>query len=93
MIANAEARDYLFFFSDVKKISAPDVYGTFNSNLSIVFLLDNIGEFISDKGQKSVFGEMDPKELKAEYAKCSVGDGYYFDVESDVLLKIKIIKA
>lgn len=93
MIANAEARDYMFIFSDVKRITAADVQGSFNSNISLAFLLDNIGDFVADKGSKSVFSEMDAKELKATYAKCSVGDGYYFDVESDELRKIKILKA
>ena len=93
MIANAEARGYLFIFSDVKRITAADVQGFFNSNISTAFLLDNIGDYVADKGSKSVFGEMDAKELKASYAKCSVGDGYYYDVESDELRKIKILKA
>jgi len=93
MIANAEARGYLFIFSDVKRIPAADVQGSFNSNISTAFLLDNIGDFVADKGSKSVFSEMDAKELKASYAKCSVGDGYFFDVEADELRKIKILKA
>lgn len=40
-----------------------------------------------------MFGEMDAKELKAEYAKCSVGDGYIYNTETDVLQKLKFIKA
>lgn len=55
-------------------------------------MLDNIAEFVADRGSRSVFGEMDPKELKNEYARCELGDGYYFDIESDELRKIKIIK-
>ena len=93
MIANAEARGYLFIFSDVKRIPAADVQGSFNSSISTAVLLDNIGEFVADKGSKSVFSEMDAKELKAEFAKCSIGDGFFFDVESDILLKMKILKA
>ena len=58
----------------------------------MAFLLDNIAEFVSDRGSRSVFGEMDPKELKNEYAKCELGDGYYYDIESDELKKIKLIK-
>lgn len=92
MIGNAEARKYLFIFSDVRNISAPEVRIPFNSSISVAFVLDNIGEFVADKGSKSVFGEMDSRELKAEYAKCSVGDGYYYDVEADVLEKLRFIK-
>lgn len=92
MIGNAEARKYLFIFSDVRNISAPEVRIPFNNSISVAFVLDNIGEFVADKGSKSVFGEMDSRELKAEYAKCSVGDGYYYDVEADVLEKLRFIK-
>ena len=93
MIGNAETRKYLFIFSDVRAISDAEIRMIFNNNISVAFLLDNIGEFVSDKGSKSVFGEMDAKELKAEYAKCSVGDGYFYDVDADVLQKLKFIKS
>lgn len=92
MIGNAEARNYLFIFSDVRNISAPEVRTSFNNSISVAFVLDNIGEFVAEKGSKSVIGEMDARELKAEYAKCSVGDGYYYDVEADILQKLKFIK-
>ena len=93
MIGNADARNYLFIFSDVRNISAPEVRIPFNNSISVAFVLDNIGEFVADKGSKSVFGEMDSRELKTEYAKCSVGDGYYYDVEADVLEKLRFIKS
>ena len=93
MIGNAEARNYLFIFSDVRNISAPEVRTSFNNSISVAFVLDNIGEFVAEKGSKSVIGEMDARELKAEYAKCSVGDGYYYDVEADILQKLKFIKS
>ena len=41
---------------------------------------------------KTVFGEMDQKSLKEEYAKCELGDGYYYNVEADSLKKAKFIK-
>ena len=93
MIGDAEARDYLFIFSDVGNISEAEIRAPFNDNVSVAFLLDNIGDFVAEKGSKSVFGEMDAKELKAEYAKCSIGDGYIYDVEADELQKLKFIKA
>ena len=92
MIARADAMDYLFIYSDVRNMSEPDMRVKFNNMLSSAFLLDNIGEFVADRGNKSVFGEMDAKELKSEYAKCSVGDGYYYDIETDMLKKLKFTK-
>lgn len=94
MISNAEEKGYLFIFSDVKVVSAPDVRVAFNNCISTAVLLDNIGDFVADKGSqnKSVFGEMEARELKAEFAKCSVGDGYYYDVEADILQKVRFLK-
>ena len=92
MIGNAEAKQYLFIYSDVRNIADADIRTVFNNSISVAFLLDNIGEFVGDKGSKSVFGEMDAKELKAEYAKCSIGDGYCYDIETDSLKKVKFIK-
>lgn len=94
MIAAAEEKNYWFIFSDVRKVSNNDrdTESSLNNSIAAAFLLDNIAEFVSDRGSRSVFGEMDPKELKNEYARCELGDGYYYDIESDELRKIKIIK-
>lgn len=94
MIAAAEEKNYWFIFSDVRKIgnNDRDTESSLNNSIAAAFLLDNIAEFVADRGSRSVFGEMDPKELKNEYARCELGDGYYFDIESDELRKIKIIK-
>lgn len=92
MISKAEEKQYIFIFSDVRKITDADVRSNFNNSLSVAILLDNIGDFVSDKGSTSVFGEMDSRELKAEYAKCSIGDGYYYDIMADSLSKLKFIK-
>ena len=54
-------------------------------------LLNNIAEFAGERGSKSVFGEMDVKALKEEYARCELGDGYSYDVEADSLKKMKFI--
>ena len=64
-----------------------------NMMFSTAFLLDNIGDFVADKGQKSVFGDMDAKELKSKYARCEIGDGYVFHIERDELTKLKFIKS
>ncbi len=94
MIATAEEKQYWFIFSDVRKVSNNDrdTESSLNNSIAAAFLLDNIAEFVSDRGSRSVFGEMDAKELKTEYARCELGDGYYYDIESDELKKIKIIK-
>ncbi len=87
----AEDRDLIFLFTDVKKVTDPEVNSVFNSTLKTVFLLDNIAEFASERGGKTVFGDMDNKSLKEDYAKCELGDGYYYDVEADTLKKVKFI--
>ncbi|MBR1481558.1 MAG: hypothetical protein IJ598_01175 [Ruminococcus sp.] len=94
MIAAAEEKNYWFIFSDVRKIgnNDRDTESSLNNSIAAAFLLDNIAEFVTDRGSRSVFGEMDAKELKNEYARCELGDGYYFDIESDELHKLKIIK-
>ena len=64
----------------------------FNSVVGTVFLLDSIAEFAGERGQKTVFGNMDVKALKEDYAPCEKGDGYFYDIEADQLLKAKFIK-
>ena len=88
----AEDNDLIFLFTDVKKINDQEVNSEFNSSLKTVFLLDNIAEFASERGGKSVFGDMDQKTLKEDYARCEIGDGYYYNVEADLLKKAKFIK-
>ncbi len=93
MISEAEAKGYLFIFSDVPNITNVDVRNSLNNNVSVAFLLDSIGDFIAEKGAgKTAFGEMDAKALKAEFARCSVGDGYFYDIARDELQKLKYIK-
>ena len=92
LAAVAEEQRMLFIFSDVQKISDGEQNSFFNNNLSTVFLLDNIAEFAGERGQKSVFGNMDVKMLKEDYARCELGDGYYYDIEGDKLVKLKFIK-
>lgn len=92
MTAIAEEQGYCFIFSDVQKISDGDQNSYFNNVISTAFLLDNIAEFAGERGQRTIFGNMDVKSLKEDYARCERGDGYYYDVEADNLLKLKIIK-
>ncbi len=92
MAAVAEERNYLFIFSDVQKISDSEQNSVFNNQISSAFLLDNIAEFAGERGQRTIFGNMDVKYLKEEYARCELGDGYYYDAQADKLQKMKFIK-
>lgn len=92
LAAVAEDKGYVFIFSDVQKISELETNTVFNSVVGTVFLLDNIAEFAGERGQKTVFGNMDLKALKEDYAQCEKGDGYFYDIEADHLLKVKFMK-
>lgn len=92
LAAQAEEKNWIFIFSDVKNMSDSDIRDNFNSTIGTAFLLDNIAEFVSERGQKSVFGNMDVKSLKEEYARCEIGDGYAYSIEKDDLKKLKFIK-
>jgi hypothetical protein len=92
LAAIAEEEDLIFIFTDIQKITDQETNNFFNNTLNSVFLLDNIAEFAAERGQKSVFGSMDVKALKEEYARCELGDGYYYDIEADKMVKMKFIK-
>ncbi|MEE0264905.1 MAG: FtsK/SpoIIIE domain-containing protein [Acutalibacteraceae bacterium] len=92
MAAQAEEKNWIFIFADVKNINDSEIRDNFNSVIETAFLLDNIAEFVSERGQKSVFGNMDVKSLKDEYAHCEIGDGYVYSIEKDELVKVKFIK-
>lgn len=92
LAAVAEESGFLFIFSDVQKISDAEQNTFFNNVVSTAFLLDNIAEFAGERGQRTVFGNMDTKTLKEDYAQCEKGDGYFYDVEADYLSKLKFIK-
>lgn len=92
LAAVAEEREFLFIFSDVQIISDGEHNSFFNNNISTAFLLDNVAEFAGERGQKTIFGNMDVKTLKEDYARCELGDGYCYDIEADKLVKLKFIK-
>lgn len=92
LAAVAEEREFLFIFSDVQKISDGEQNSFFNNNIYTAFLLDNAAEFAGERGQKTIFGNMDVKTLKEDYARCELGDGYCYDIEADKLVKLKFIK-
>ena len=90
--SSADEQGLAFIFSDVQKISDAEQNQFFNNVVSIAFLLDNIAEFAGERGQKTIFGNMDVKTLKEDYARCEKGDGYFYNVEADNLQKLKFIK-
>ncbi len=92
LAAQAEEKNWIFIFSDVKNITDSEIRDNFNTTIETAFLLDNIAEFVSERGQKTVFGNMDVKSLKEEYAYCEKGDGYVYSIEKDELKKLKFIK-
>lgn len=94
MISEADEKNYVFVFPDVPPITNADVSVPFTSAISLAFLLDDIGDFVIEKGSgsKSVFGEMDARELKMEYAHCDDGEGYVYNVGMDELEKFKFIQ-
>lgn len=92
MVARADEMNWIFIFSDVKNISDSDTRENFHSTIGTAFLLDNIAEFVGERGSKSVFGPMDVKSLKEEYAHCEEGDGYLYSIEKDDLKKLKFIR-
>lgn len=92
LAAIAEEKDLIFIFTDVQKITDQESNNFFNNSLNAIFLLDSIAEFASERGQKTVFGSMDVKGLKEEYARCETGDGYFYDIEADKLMKMKFIR-
>jgi energy-coupling factor transporter ATP-binding protein EcfA2 len=92
LASSADEQGLAFIFSDVQKISDAEQNQFFNNVVSTAFLLDNIAEFAGERGQKTIFGNMDVKTLKEDYARCEKGDGYFYDVEADSLQKLKFIK-
>ena len=93
--ADMEDKPVWFLYTDVRRLGADDqgVETALHNALSAAFLLDNIAEFVSERGSRSIFGNMDVKELKREYARCELGDGYFYDVEADLLRKLRFLKA
>ena len=92
LVAMADEKGFCFIFSDVQKISDGEQNLSFNNMISASFLLDDIAGFAGERGQKTIYGNMDVKELKEDYAKCEQGDGYFYDVEADKRLKLRFIK-
>ncbi len=92
IVADSHNKKCCFIFSDTKSITDAEYNLDFVGCITKAILLDNIGDFVADRGKRSVFGDMDPRELKSMYARCSDGDAFFYDVESDDLRKGKIVE-
>lgn len=81
----------LFVFCDTQQLQRKETQEYFNAYINHAFLLNDIVRFVNDKGQRSVFGSEDVKELKERFGSFELGDGYYFDRQTEELKKMKFI--
>ncbi len=91
-IDSAVSGKVLFVFSDVQRIPSADIYSFFNYSIARAFLLYDIADFVRDRGNGTVFSNMDQAELKERFGLCDQGDGFLYDLEKADIQKIKIIK-
>lgn len=84
----------LFVFSDVQHMMDIEMRSIFNHFIDHAFLLDDITRFVSGKGDRSIFGHLDIKELKDKYGTntTKLGEGFYYDVEADEVIKVRFYK-
>lgn len=87
----AEQRDYIFIFSDVQRMADSEMNVQFKGIVRTAFVLDSIADFVAERGQKTVFSDMDVKMLRSDYAKSERGDAFFYDVEADDLRKLRLI--
>lgn len=91
-INNAVTENVLFIFSEVRKMSSKDMWTSFNNSINHAFLLDDIQKYMINKGRSSVFCDIDEDDIKDRFGDCERGDGFYYNVETDVLKKMKFLK-
>lgn len=92
ILQQASDMNLLFIFTNVAKISpSSELREYFNPCIKHAFLCGDIFHFIETKGRSSVFGELDPYELKQDFSRTTSGDGFYMDDESDYPQKIKFV--
>lgn len=88
-----DCENVLFIFSDVQKIVDLEIRTYFNNSIKHAFLLDDIMKFLQSRGATSVFSEYDESELKENFGKSILGDGFYFNIDMDTIQKLKMLKA
>lgn len=91
-IDSAVSEKALFVFSDVQRIPSAEIYSYFNYSIARAFLLYDIADFVRDRGNGTVFSNMDQAELKERFGLCDQGDGFFYDLEKADIQKIKFIK-
>lgn len=91
-IDSAASEKVLFVFSDVQRLTDADTYTYFNYTIAQAFLLYDIASFVRDRGNGTVFSNMDQTELKDRFGLCDQGDGFLYDLEKADIQKIKFIK-
>lgn len=94
LLQDAATRNYLFLFTNIKPLQQGSMLkDDFNLCIKHAFLCGDIFQFIDTRGRSSVFGDLDPYELKEDFSRTVQGDGFYLDDESDYPQKIKFIVA
>lgn len=86
--ANAANWNCYLIFSDMRPLVNHEASMNIHK-VQLAFLMDDIADFVRNKGKGTVFSEMDYCELKTKYASCNHGDGYYYDSELDLIHKVK----
>lgn len=89
LTVRAHDNNYLFIFTDVQTMDYPQ---DFNDMIDVAYLFDDIYDVVAGQSKKTVFGNLDERDLKNEYAKNAKGDSYYYNVQSDRLIKARFIK-
>ena len=90
----ADEKNALFIFADVTRISDQDLQMKFNSALAHAFLTSDIFRFIGERGNKTVFANEELDYLKESFGAWEEkGDGFYLNLETDRINKVKFIKA
>lgn len=92
LLQDAATLNYLFLFTNIKPLDSM-LKDRFNPCIKHAFLCGDIFQFIDTRGRSSVFGDLDPYELKQDFSRTVQGDGFYLDDESDYPQKIKFIVA
>lgn len=91
LLSAAEEYDWYFIFTDARIIPNMDIQNLFNQCLNSIILLDDIVEFVSDRGRRSVLGDMDVNDLKDQFGLCEENDAYFYQIDTAELCKIKCV--
>lgn len=85
-------RKLLFIFTNVPMIASIGGNNMFQSILTHAFLLDDIVPFVNGNGRDTCFSSNGVKELNEMFGLCEESDGFYMNVESYDLHKVRFIQ-